>query len=98
MPVGRYLTFLEQHHGGALSLVDMGQVTAADIRAFLAHRQGGDHPPSTRFPLSGPLGCAHLHRYLDRRCDTPNAAVALVRGPKSAAGRAPPVTGIRRSA
>ncbi|MFO1015872.1 MAG: tyrosine recombinase XerC [Caulobacteraceae bacterium] len=90
--VGRYLTFLEQHHGGALSLVDMGQVTAADIRAFLAHRQGGDHPLSTR-SLSQALSAVRtFHRYLDRRCDTPNAAVALVRGPKVRPGAPRPVT------
>ena len=38
---GRYLAFLEQHRGGALSLTDMGSLAPAEIRAWLAQlRQG----------------------------------------------------------
>ncbi len=32
----RYLTFLEGHRGGPLAAGDLGQVSAADIRAWLA--------------------------------------------------------------
>lgn len=90
--VSRYLGFLEQHQGGALSLADLGKVTAADIRAFLAFRRGGDHPLSPR-SLSQALSAVRtFHHYIDRRCDTPNAAISLVRGPKVRPGAPRPIS------
>ena len=46
--VGRYLGFLQQHRGEALSRDDMGGITPAELRAFLAFRRSGDHPLSPR--------------------------------------------------
>jgi integrase/recombinase XerC len=79
-----YLTFLERHLGGALSLAEMGSLSAGDIRAFLAHRRSGARPLSAR-SLSQTLSAIRsFHRFLDRRLGIACPALALVRGPKVA--------------
>ena len=89
---GRYITFLELHRGEALSLADMGALTAGEIRAWLAHLRQGDHPLSPR-SLSQALSAVRtFHRFLDRRLDTPNAALAIVRGPRVTPGAPRPVS------
>ena len=88
----RYLNFLEQHRGGALSLTDMGEISAAEVRAFLAFRREGRKGLSPR-SLSQTLSAVRgFHGFLDRRLDTPNAALALVRGPRIKPGVPRPVT------
>ena len=81
--IGRlYVAFLESHRGEALWLADLGAVTAAEVRAHLAQRRGGDHPLSAR-SLSQTLSAIRgFHDFLDRRCDTPAPQLALVRGPR----------------
>jgi integrase/recombinase XerC len=57
-------------------------VTAAELRAHLAERRGGDHPLNAR-SLSQTLSAIRtFHGFLDRRCDTPAPLLALVRGPR----------------
>ncbi|HRD29876.1 MAG TPA: site-specific integrase, partial [Caulobacter sp.] len=46
--VSPYISFLEQHRGGALSAADMAGVTPAELRAYLAHRRDGARPLSAR--------------------------------------------------
>src|SRR5581483_10555151 len=77
----RYLAFLERHRAEALSLADLGGLTAGEIRAWLAHLRQGDHPLSPRSLSQALSAIRGFHRFLDRRLDTPNAAVGLVRGP-----------------
>jgi len=78
-----YLGFLGVHRGGVPTAEALTGVTPAEIRAFLAHRrgdQGGGLQPRS---LSQNLSAVRsFHRWLDRRCGLPNAALALVRGPK----------------
>ena len=88
----RYLAFLEQHRGGALSLADMGEITAGDVRAWLAHLRQGDKPLSPRSLSQALSAIRGFHGFLDRRLDTPNAAIALVRGPKVKPGAPRPVS------
>lgn len=78
----RYIAFLEQHRGEQLVLSDMGRLTAGEIRAWLAHLRQGDHPLSPRSLSQALSAIRTFHRFLDRRLDTPNAAVAIVRGPR----------------
>lgn len=78
----RYIAFLEQHRGEQLVLLDMGRLTAGEIRAWLAHLRQGDHPLSPRSLSQALSAIRTFHRFLDRRLDTPNAAVAIVRGPR----------------
>jgi integrase/recombinase XerC len=88
----RYLTFLEQHRGAALSLADLGGLTAGEVRAWLAHLRQGDHPLSPRSLSQALSAIRGFHGFLDRRLETPNAAIALVRGPKVKPGAPRPVS------
>ena len=91
--IGRlYVAFLERHRGETLTLADLGTVTAAEVRAHLAERRGGDHPLAAR-SLSQTLSAIRtFHTFLDRRCGTPAPQLALVRGPRVKASLPRPVT------
>ena len=90
--VRRYLTFLQTHRGEAINAEDMAGVTPAELRAFLASRRTGTRPLSPR-SLSQTLSAIRtFHRYLDRRLNISNAAIALVRGPRVAPGVPRPVS------
>lgn len=89
---GRYIAFLEQHRGEALSVADLAKVTAAEVRAWLAHLRSGDKPLSPRSLSQALSAIRTFHRFLDRRLDAPNAAMALVRGPRVKPGAPRPVT------
>jgi integrase/recombinase XerC len=88
----RYIAFLEQHRGEALSVEGLTEVTAGEVRAWLAHLRQGDHPLSRRSLSQALSAIRTFHRFLDRRLDAPNAAVALVRGPRVKPGAPRPVT------
>ena len=77
-----FLASLAGHLGGAPSLASLGEVTAADLRAYLAARRTGDDGLSAR-SLSQTLSSIRtFYRWLDRRHGVSNTAVALVRGPR----------------
>ena len=84
-----YLAFLEQHQGGALALADLGALSAADIRAFLAYRRSALSARSLTQTLSA---IRTFHRFLDRRLGVTCPALALVRGPRVVAPPPRPVT------
>jgi integrase/recombinase XerC len=88
----RYLAFLSQHRGEAISLAALGEVSAAELRAFLAHLRGGERPLSPRSMSQQLSAIRTFHRYLDRRLGVPNAAIGLVRGPRVKPGAPRPVT------
>jgi integrase/recombinase XerC len=81
-----YLAFLQRHRGEAITLRALGEVTAAELRAYLAFRRqpssSGDEPLSPRSLAQSLSSIKSFHRWLDRRMDTPNVAVAQVRGPR----------------
>ena len=94
--IGRlYVAFLERHRGEALSLGDLGTITAAEVRAHMAERrqgsrEAGDHPLAAR-SLSQTLSAIRgFHAFLDRRLDTPAPQLALVRGPRAQTLPSPP--------
>ena len=87
-----YLNFMERHRGEALAVADLGAITAAELRAYLAFRREGDHALSPRSLSQSLSSIRAFHRYLDHRLDTPNAAIGLVRGPRIKAGAPRPVT------
>ncbi|MGA0545288.1 tyrosine recombinase XerC [Brevundimonas sp. VNH65] len=92
--IGRvWLAFLERHRGGApLTIRDLGETTAAEVRAHLAERRGGDAPLNAR-SLSQTLSAIRtLHGFLDRRLGVPTPQLALVRGPRVRASLPRPVT------
>jgi len=88
----RYIAFLEQHRGEALSAKDLGTVAAGEVRAWLAHLRAGEPPLSPRSLSQALSAIRTFHRFLDRRLDIPNAAIALVRGPRVKPGAPRPVT------
>lgn len=89
--VGAYLAFLDQHRGGEQTTADLGQVTAGDLRAYLATRRRGDHQLSARSLGQALAAIRAYHRFLDRRLGVPNAQVPLVRGPRAPASIPRPV-------
>jgi integrase/recombinase XerC len=90
--VRRYIAFLEQHRGEAITLSALGGVTAGEVRAWLAHLRQGDRPLSPRSLSQALSAIRTFHRFLDRRLETPNAAIALVRGPRVKPGAPRPVS------
>jgi integrase/recombinase XerC len=84
-----YLSFLEQHLGGGLTLAGLGALSAGDIRAFLAHRRTALSARSLSQTLSA---VRSFHRFLDRRLGVACAGLALVRGPKVVPGAPRPVS------
>ena len=88
----RYLTFLEGHRGGPLSARDLGEVSPAEIRAWLAVLRQGETPLSPRSLSQSLSAIRTLHGFLDRRMDIPNPALALVRGPRVRPSAPRPVT------
>lgn len=89
---GRYINFMEQHRGEALSLAGMGTLTPGEVRAWLAYLRQGDKPLSPRSLSQALSAIRTFHRFLDRRLDMPNAAIALVRGPRVRPGAPRPVS------
>jgi integrase/recombinase XerC len=90
--VTAYLAFLENHLGGAPSLKALGELSAGDIRAYLAFRRGGKRPLSPRSMSQALSTIRAFHRWLDRRLGISNPALALVRGPRLPQGAPRPVT------
>ncbi|HEX7758167.1 MAG TPA: tyrosine recombinase XerC [Caulobacteraceae bacterium] len=87
-----YLGFLTRHHGESPSVADLGAVSAADLRAYLASRRTGERPLSPRSLSQALSAIRTFHRFLDRRLGTPNPALALVRGPRVKPGAPRPVS------
>jgi len=90
--VSAYLAFLETHLGETVTVERLGAVAPQDLRAYLAARRGGGSPLSTRSLAQALSTIRSFHRYLDKRLDTPNAAILLVRGPRIKPGTPRPVT------
>jgi integrase/recombinase XerC len=88
----RYIAFLQQHRGEAMTVPLLAEVTAGELRAWLAHLRSGDHPLSPRSLSQSLSAIRTFHRFLDRRLDAPNAAIALVRGPRVKPGAPRPVS------
>jgi integrase/recombinase XerC len=88
----RYIAFLERHQGEAVTVKSLSQVTAGELRAWLAHLRSGDHPLSPRSLSQALSAIRTFHKFLDRRLDAPNPAIALVRGPRVKPGAPRPIT------
>jgi len=90
--VTAFLTFAERHRGERLSVSDLGDVTAAEFRAYLAHRRSGDHPLSPRSLSQALSALRSFYQWLDRRQGVANPALGLVRGPRVKPGQPRPVS------
>jgi len=87
-----YLNFLQQHRGEVLVLAHLAEISAGDLRAYLAHRRAGDHPLAPRSVSQALSAIRAFHRWLDRRLDIVNPAIGLVRGPRLQPGLPRPVS------
>lgn len=87
-----YLNFLETHRGEALSLSVLAEISAADLRGYLAARRQGEHALAPRSLSQALSSIRAFHRYLDQRHGVANAAVDLVRGPRLKIGLPRPVS------
>jgi integrase/recombinase XerC len=90
--VGAYLSFLERHRGESLALAGLADISAGDVRAYLAFRRSGDRPLSSRSVSQAISAIRAFHRWIDRRLDIANPGIALVRGPRLPAGVPRPVS------
>jgi integrase/recombinase XerC len=90
--VGAYLDFLQGHLGEEPTLKALGELSAGDVRAYLAFRRGGERPLSPRSVSQALSTIRAFHRWLDRRLDVANPALALVRGPRLPQTAPRPVT------
>lgn len=90
--VGPYLDFLQQHGGGPVSLGALAEVSAGDLRAYLAFRRAGDQALGPRSVSQALSAIRSFHRWLDRRLDVVNAAIGLVRGPRLPAAVPRPIS------
>ena len=89
----RYIAFVEQHRAeGRLTVKALAEVTTSELRAWLAHLRAGDRPLSPRSLSQALSAIRTFHRFLDRRFEAPNPAIALVRGPRVKPGAPRPVT------
>ena len=77
-----FLAFLAGHLGGTPSVASLGQVSAADLRAYLASRRTGRRPLSPRSLSQSLSSIRSFYAWLDRRQGVQNPAIALVRGPR----------------
>jgi integrase/recombinase XerC len=77
-----FLAFLTGHIGSTPTTTSLGEVTAADLRAYLASRRQGDKPLSPRSLSQSLSSIRAFYGWLDRRLGVRNTAVAMVRGPK----------------
>jgi integrase/recombinase XerC len=88
-----YLAFLARHRGeDLLPASALGGVTAAELRAYLASRRTGERPLCARSISQALSAIRTFHRWLDRRHDIPNTALALVRGPRLPVGVPRPIS------
>jgi integrase/recombinase XerC len=91
--VSAYLQFLSRHRGGEiLSLEDLTGVSAAELRAYLAHRRTEPNILSSRSLSQAVSAIRSFHGFLGRRMATPNGAIGLVRGPRVRPGAPRPVS------
>ncbi len=90
--VGAYVNFLERHRGETLALAGLGEISAGDVRAYLAFRRAGERPLAPRSVSQALSAIRAFHRWVDRRLGVANAAIGLVRGPRLPVGVPRPVS------
>jgi integrase/recombinase XerC len=77
-----FFAFTEVHRGERLSLAVLADISAAEVRAYMAHRRGGDTPLSPRSLSRHLSSIRSFFRWADRRLGVSNPHMALVRGPR----------------
>jgi integrase/recombinase XerC len=77
-----FLGFLVHHRGEDLTLASLPELTASDLRAYLARRRHANTPFGDRSVARALAGIRSLFSFLDRRRGLANTSLGFVRGPK----------------
>jgi integrase/recombinase XerC len=80
--VDTFLGFLVQHRGEDLTLASLPDLTASDLRAYLARRRQANTPFGDRSVARALAGIRSFFSFLDRRRGLSNTSLSFVRGPK----------------
>ncbi|MGB0908354.1 MAG: tyrosine recombinase XerC [Maricaulaceae bacterium] len=81
--ISAFLRFTSEHLGKALTLPDITGVTTQGFRAYLASRRRGDKPLSAASLARQLSALRTFYRYIERRWDVRNDALALIKGPRA---------------
>lgn len=84
-----FLAFLARHLGDAVGLDDLAALTAADVRAYLAHRAGAGYARSSTARAAAAI--RSFARFLAARTSAAAPAAAMTRAPKAPRGLPRPV-------
>ena len=77
-----YVDHLSTSVSGDLTLDDVVAVSSGDIRGWMAHLRGKEHPLSARSLAQHLSAIKSFHSWLDLHLDRPNTQVLLMRGPR----------------
>lgn len=77
-----YLSKMKAQLGADMTLDDLCQVTAADLRGWMAHMRAKDPPLSARSLAQHLSAVKSFHRYVDVHHGRETPQVALMRGPR----------------
>ena len=78
-----FLGFISSHLDKALHLQDLAHLKPTDFRAYLAHKRRGDKALSAASIQRQLSAIRTYYRYLERRWDVKNAALPLIKGPRT---------------
>ncbi|MCA3694749.1 tyrosine recombinase XerC [Aquidulcibacter sp.] len=90
--VDAFLTFLAQHRGEGLTLASLPELSASDLRSYLARRRQANTPFGDRSVARALAGIRSYFSFLDRRLGMANTSISFVRGPKIKPSPPRPVT------
>lgn len=80
--VDAFLGFLVQHRGEDLTLADLADLSASDLRAYLARRRQANTPFGDRSVARALAGIRSFFSFLERRRGLNNPGLNMVRGPR----------------
>lgn len=78
-----FFEFIAGHHGKALTLNRVPELSLRDFRSYIAARRRGENGLSPNSLARHLSSLRTFFRYVERRWNVKNAAIALVKGPKT---------------
>ena len=90
--IDTFLNFLVLHRGEDLTVASLPDLTASDLRAYLARRRQANTPFGDRSVARALAGIRSFFSFLDRRRGLTNTSLSFVRGPKIKPAPPRPVT------
>jgi len=90
--IAAFFEFIAGHHGTALTLRRIPDISLRDFRSYITARRRGEDGLSPNSLARHLSSLRTFFRYVERRWAVKNAAIALVKGPKTKAPLPKPVT------